>query len=446
MRVVLVFLCCVQSLFGYLDPSTGSLLLSSVVAVFVSAVFMLKSAFYKVYGLISHLYGGGGLKANKNHGLVFYSEGRQYYDVFAPILETLDSWDYPYIFLTSDSADPALTHHKQSKFIGTGNRAYAYLNGLSADVVVMTTPGLDVLQIKRARGVGHYCHIVHSLASPNYRVFGLDYYDSVLVNSVMQEEFIRRVERAHGVKRKEIFITGSTYCDALCARKERIVAQEGQEIFASREGRKVVLLSPSWGKEGLLSKFGMRLIEAVLSAGHLLIIRPHPQSLISESLLIEDLRARTEGMEAVRWDIGTPNVHAMSQSDVMISDFSGIIFDYLCLYEKPVLIIDFDFDHAGYDSADIGELWEFGIFGEIGKRVREEDFGRLGEIIAKLTDGGGNQEAISRVRELLWTHARESGVQSARAILGLREKVLGERLGRLKGYSDEILKIREVLA
>lgn len=41
---------------AYLDPGTGSLLLSSIVALFASAVFFLKSVFYR----LAHIMGGGG--------------------------------------------------------------------------------------------------------------------------------------------------------------------------------------------------------------------------------------------------------------------------------------------------------------------------------------------------------------------------------------------------
>jgi len=41
----------------------------------------------------------------------------------------------------------------EAKYIGTGTKAYSYLRFLEADVCAMTTPGLDVLQIKRSKGV-----------------------------------------------------------------------------------------------------------------------------------------------------------------------------------------------------------------------------------------------------------------------------------------------------
>ncbi|WP_104731351.1 hypothetical protein, partial [Helicobacter rappini] len=101
-----ILLCLSPSIaFAYLDPGTGSLLLSSAIALFASALFFFKSIFYKVISLTS----GGGVKLKKgkqeNHKLVFYSEGKQYHNVFKPILTYLDSISYPYTYLTSSKED-----------------------------------------------------------------------------------------------------------------------------------------------------------------------------------------------------------------------------------------------------------------------------------------------------------------------------------------------------
>lgn len=80
----LVFICFIiicfypNALFAYLDPGTGSLLLSSAIAIIASAIFFLKSIFYKVISLInstnqnsltnlnnSNNYGGGGGNSSK---------------------------------------------------------------------------------------------------------------------------------------------------------------------------------------------------------------------------------------------------------------------------------------------------------------------------------------------------------------------------------------------
>ncbi|WP_237022163.1 CDP-glycerol glycerophosphotransferase family protein, partial [Helicobacter bilis] len=304
-------------------------------------------------------------QSHKN--LVFYAECPQYYGTFKPILDALDSLKHPYTYYTSSQNDPALKRldsnnrldsskglesslSKNGEFIyiGEGNKAYNLLNRLRADILVLTTPGLDVLHIKRNRGVAHYCHIVHSLSPMTYRVFGVDYFDSVLVANEVQEDFIRDIESAHNVKRKHIAITGSTYLDELSLQANAL------ESFP-KNSTKTILVSPSWGKETLLNKYGLDLLLPLAKSSYHIIIRPHPQSYISpsEKANIQHLQEALKDYSNVEWDKDTPNIYAFARADMMISDFSSVIFDFVCLQGKPVLTIDNDMDLSGYDMADI---------------------------------------------------------------------------------------------
>ena len=239
------------NLHAYLDPSTGSLLLSSIVAIFATFIYFIKNLFYKITSFspkslrYSYALKGGGNSSQSNlnatldsqnshhaldshnpNSIVLYCEGKQYYGTFKPILDTLDALKYPYTYLTSDEADFALKRESNNfsvkEFIGTGNKAYTRLNMLNANICIMTTPSLQVLQIKRSRFVKHYCHITHSLLPMTYRVFGVDYFDSVLVANEIQRDFVREIEKAHNVKEKYIAIVGSTYLDELAKLREYI--------------------------------------------------------------------------------------------------------------------------------------------------------------------------------------------------------------------------------
>ena len=60
--VGLVFALAPSLAFAYLDPGSGSLLLSSIVALCASAVFFVKNLFYKIvsFGSFNPLANGGG--------------------------------------------------------------------------------------------------------------------------------------------------------------------------------------------------------------------------------------------------------------------------------------------------------------------------------------------------------------------------------------------------
>ena len=186
----------VENAYAYLDPGTSSLLLSSIVAVFASLVFAIKSFFYKIISGagISVLHQKNG---KTNNGIVIYSEGKQYFSVFKPIVDEFEKINYPYTYYTSDENDPILkfkTSLGHIEFIGSSNNAYRKLNNLVADVCLVTFPQLDVLQIKRSKGVQHYCHIMHSFQPlDTYEIFALDYFDSVFVHADTNHAFIREV-------------------------------------------------------------------------------------------------------------------------------------------------------------------------------------------------------------------------------------------------------------
>ena len=72
----------------------------------------------------------------------------------------------------------------------------------------------------------------------------------------------------------------------------------------------------------------------------------------------------------------------------MISDFSGIIFDYAFLREKPFLYINEDIDIRLYDAGDLAEMeppieaWQFSVLPTIGKKLSEADFADIGTVIS----------------------------------------------------------------
>lgn len=140
---------------AYLDPGTGSMLLSVVMGLVSTGYFvirrlpsMMRALFFRMTGKRDDL---------KNNSIVFYSESRSYWLTFKPVLEALHQRGVKCTYLTSDENDPVfnagLDDTVRSKYIGKGNTAYTALSFLEADVFALTTPGIDVLQIRRSPGV-----------------------------------------------------------------------------------------------------------------------------------------------------------------------------------------------------------------------------------------------------------------------------------------------------
>ena len=182
------------------------------------------------------------------------------------------------LYLTASPDDPALENsyeHVKGEFIGKGNKGFAKLNFLKATIVLSTTPGLDVYQWKRSREVKYYVHIPHAASDITlYRMFGIDYYDAILLSGDFQVSQVRELERVRNLPPKELVKVGIPYMDDMLIR----LKTDTRPINETR----TILLAPSWGPSAILSKYGEKILKALVDTGYHIIVRPHPQSFKSE--------------------------------------------------------------------------------------------------------------------------------------------------------------------
>jgi hypothetical protein len=392
----------------YIDPGTGSMLFSVVIGLVTTLYFVAKSVWLKLRFLVS---GKSGRMAEQNREhFVAYCEGTQYWNVFAPVVAEFEKRGIPLKYLTSSQDDPVLSgswRFVKGECIGSGNHAFARLNMLEADICLMTTPGLDVYQLKRSKKVRHYSHVLHSVDdATSYRLFGIDYYDSILLSGEYQKEDVRKLEQARNIPRKDLVVVGCPYLDEL-AKKVPALAPEKDAPFT-------VLVAPSWGKGAILSRYGERLLDPLVATGHRIIIRPHPQSKSAEGAVLSRLEARYAQNANVAWDHERENLSALSKADIMISDFSSVIFDFVFLFDRPVMYANRDFDLRPYDAGDIEETpWKFRVLSGIGMELTEEKFGRIAGEIEAAVKSGTLRENRLQARETAWEFRGQSGARIA---------------------------------
>jgi len=392
----------------YIDPGTGSALFSILIGAAATAYFLGRALIIKLKLVIS----GG--KISKSAGIenpyVIYNEGSQYSNVFKPVLDEFEARGIQVLYLTSANNDPVFElsyRNIKCEFIGEGNKAFARLNMLQADILLMTTPGLDVYQLKRSKGVKHYSHILHMPSDATlYRLFGIDYFDSILLTGDYQAKDIRTLETLRSLPQKKLVTVGCTYLDVFAEKIKQIPAEENHPF--------TVLVSPSWGPSAILSRFGEKLLDPLVKTGFRIIVRPHPQSRKSESDILEKLEAKYKDSSNLQWDYERENIYSLAKSDIMISDFSGIIYDYMFLFDRPVMYVWQGFDMRPYDADDLGEnaideLWQFKTLKETGVQLKEEHFDSITEIIQKLTASGGLEAKRLEAKNTAWAHQGEAG-------------------------------------
>lgn len=402
----------------YIDPGTGSMLFSILIGAITTLFFLGKALVIKLKVVFS----GGKVSAqDKSYKkYVIYSEDKRYWTVFKPVLDEFEKRKIEITYYTGTDQDPVYNEKYEfvhAETIGEGNKAFAKLNMLSAGIVLMTTPGLQVYQLKRSKNVKHYSHIFHSCTdSTMYRLFGLDYFDSVLMTGDYQADDIRLLEKQRDLPAKELVTVGCTYLDVLKEKMASIPEEENHEF--------TVLVSPSWGKSALLGLYGEKLLDPLVKSGMKVIVRPHPQSRISEKEMLDRLHERYKDAKNLSWDNERDNIYSLKKADLMISDFSGIVYDYTFLCDKPVMYANAEMDLLPYDIYDTGhEPWAVTTLHEIGIPIKEEDFANIADVIKNASDSPKLAAKRAHYKAEAWQHIGEAGKLTADYMINTLKKI-----------------------
>ena len=380
----------------YIDPGTGSMLFTILIGIIGAAMYSLRMILIKIRFKLS----GGKVEANKKKiPFVIFSDDKRYWTVFEPMCREMDKRGKDVVYMSASADDPALSNpykHVKAEFIGKTNKAFARLNFLNASIVISTTPGLDVYQWKRSKEVQYYVHIPHAASDITlYRMFGIDYYDAILLSGEYQAQDIRRLEEIRNLPAKDLYIMGIPYMDEMAARLKKVGQVSKHE--------KTVLLAPSWGKSAIFSVFGGKIIEVLLKTGYHVIVRPHPQSFSSEKDMLDKLMKEFPESEQLEWNRDTDNFEVLRRSDILISDFSGVIFDFALVYDKPVIYTDPKFDVSPYDAWWLDTpLWTTTILPRIGQELTAENLESIKELIDSCLTDPQYAEGRRYAKEQTW--------------------------------------------
>ena len=401
----------------YIDPGTGSMIFSLAIGLLSVAWFGLR----KIYMKLKYLSPGKETTGEKAIPLVIFSDDKRYWQTFEPICRELDRRGFEMSYLTMSANDPVLNAsypHLRAEFIGEGNRAFARLNFLKATLLFATTPGLETYQWKRSKDVRFYVHIPHGSndSTTGYRSFGLDYYDAVMISGQYQEDAMRELEKLRSLPAKEAVMVGVPYLDELAERYRK-----SPELPPHA---RTVLVAPTWGTSSLFSRFGESMIEALIGTGYHIILRPHPQSFTADRDLMEKLMNRFPDSEQIEWNRDADNFEVLRRSDIMISDYSGVIFDFAFVFDRPVICADTKMSTGQLDAWWLGKpLWAVDALPRIGPVLTEGSLPQLKELIDRAIDDLSYTESRHQARDETWAYRGEGANRAADYLIGKFEEL-----------------------
>jgi CDP-glycerol glycerophosphotransferase (TagB/SpsB family) len=293
------------------------------------------------------------------------------------------------------------------------------MNHVTANIVVSTTPQLDVYMLKRSKNVKHYTHVVHAPSDVGfYEKHSFDYYDSVLCSGPHQIKSIRTLEKKRGSKNKQLYETGCTYYD--------VMGEEVNNISSSKGKKLTVLYAPTWGRVSSLIKYGNSILKPLLNDKFNLIFRPHPQMFISYKNLMDELTSLLKAYESTTLDREPSGLISMAASDIMVSDISGIIFDYAFLFNKPIIAIDGVAETGGFEAEDLEEVWELTIRPKLCRTIKESDIPQLSNIILEEINNISQRKlVISEIKNQFVYNFYNAGEVAAKQLIEINKNLKG---------------------
>ncbi len=388
-------------MFLYIDPGTGSMLFTILIGLFGALFYSIKIFFMK----LRSWFGGGKVdKDLQKVPFVIYSDDKRYWSIFAPICKELEKLGKDVLYLTGSEDDPVFEQgfkHIKAECIGRKNSSFFRLNYINATILLSTTPGLGVYQWKRSKKVDCYVHIPHAAGDITmYRMFGIDCYDTILLSGQFQVQDVRKLEKLRNLPAKELVKVGIPYMDEMAKR-----LQNAEPIG---EHERTILLAPSWGPSAIFSVFGGKIIEELLKTGYKIIVRPHPQSFMAEKELMDELMTKFPASEKLKWNRDNDNFEVLRKSDILISDFSGVIFDFSLVYGKPVIYTDPNFDLGPYDAWWLeDEIWTKSALRRIGKQLDNTNIKDIKNLIDDCLENKDMVASLQEVKNETWEHFGE---------------------------------------
>lgn len=102
------------------------------------------------------------------------------------------------------------------------------------------------------------------------------------------------------------------------------------------------------------------------------------------------------------------NNKVLEKSDIMISDFSGVIFDYSFIYDKPVICAYKELNRDCYDAWWLNKpIWTSQIIPSLGPIIDEDNIQDIKELIDKSVIDRSYDKCRHEIRNKMWEYKGE---------------------------------------
>lgn len=334
-----------------------------------------------------------------NKHLVFYSERSGFYKYFKGFIEyILENSRIPIHYVTSDPKDAIFEMAKKNDriipyYIGD-NKLITLMMKMDAQMVVMTMPDLENYHIKRSyvRDDVKYVFVQHGMGSNNMgmRKGCVDHFDVVFNAGPHQREEVEQTEIAYDLPHKTLVDVGYPLIDEMRAEYNRTSHTVNQ--------KKKILIAPSWQADNIIDSCLEKILDQLKGKDYEVIVRPHPQEVRLKQEYMAHLKEvyEPQGIE-IQTDFSSNN--PVLEADLLITDWSGISWEYAFTTLRPILFIDTPMKvmNPEYQKIDVVPL-NILLRSELGKNLKLDELDQTAETVKYLLEH--TDEYHQRIDEL----------------------------------------------
>ena len=116
----------------------------------------------------------------------------------------------------------------------------------------------------------------------------------------------------------------------------------------------------------------------------------------------------------LEWNRDTDNFDVLNRSDILISDFSGVIFDFALVFDKPVICAYTDFDKSQYDAWWLDTpIWTATAVPRLGPILSEDNLKNIKELIDTALEDKSYENSRHEVRDETWMYRGEGAKRAS---------------------------------
>lgn len=272
---------------------------------------------------------------NNKKEFVFYSESKFYRDHFVDLILNLKKLGQNNIILiTSDKDDIAFFKGILTCFyIKNYFILSIFFKILNCKFMIMTLTDIGN-HFAKSKLCKYYVYFFHAIASTHkiYTHSAFKNYDIILSNGEYQTKELTLAEQKFNFPKKEIVNSGYFFLDNI-KRKANLKSKEKRHI----------LFAPSWNynKSNLFDDYCIEIVSSLLSENFTLTLRPHSEHYTRSKKTINKIKDLFLNNENFFLDKSYSNLKSLEKSEIIITDNSSIVFEFILIFERPIIYIDY---------------------------------------------------------------------------------------------------------